>query len=412
MSLLSRCVRWREPGYIRYRSPWRSYANYTELNWERICRGKGLTDQQLLANLKDAMAYQHRNHVVIKDKNGQVHILSRLITFILNDIHYRKPTARNPFNTLYKLIRTGQIKDKALLNSIKKFQTTTLSNICVPTTKNGKLKSSHTSMNLPINLNKLNNQPEKDLLVTVNNLTKKFNTSNSKSNELYQIFNNILEEQHERNKVIKSGISDDLEHEPSKEKAMDLNLLKEYLQRIEEQEIQKNAMKQRMFDWDRSLETMRKISNEKIVYHFLFDPISSWFHSLLPTRRERTVLRKEILILNLLNDKSDRLKTIPSRLSFNIKKMDAISVSNNSSLNPVVVSNKIKKLERENWKLLGHLYNENDKIIFERDINPSVLKNKNRFWFIISTTSFISVLSFFYLGNKNQQKANGENKSV
>lgn len=399
MPVYKRLYRWNTHGFRRYHDPVKVFPDQLQPGWHQFNQGENLNDKEILTKFKTSINKQLQVKGMKNNKN-QLKYLSSLVNFILSDIKYKYNYSKNaekstPFKTIHRLITSGHLNDNQLLDSVKKFQRTALSNISIP---NHIVKHpiAYNRATLPINFDNLTSEHDIDIMATLDKLANKISRNKSKGNEMYQIFNNILEEQNELNvrnkaRITKSGnLSDNLQLTKIK---IDLNVLKDYLHRIEEQESQKNAMKQRIFDWNHSMKLMNEISNEKIVHESIFKPFSSLFSSIFPRKKGKDFkVKTQMLILDLKTNKNDILKTIPPRLSFNTRKVDAITISNSSSLNPTLVLNKIKELQFKNWKLIGDLYNEKDKVIFGRDIKIYNGGKNGKKSFILPTISLVTLL--------------------
>lgn len=365
------------------------------------------------------------SNVLYEKKNNKqdLDIVKKLILNVLGPKYQyeinKTATLQTISRKLKTIIESNKISDKVIFQRITKFRETQPINVNIPL--NAKKANTKTNLekydlqpSLSLSLGQTNNNDKNitsrtlattegrsdssddmNTFATTNkvNVTNKKNTQNdileildkleihllnknTNTNDLYQIFSNMLEETKPENLLGKHLQS------PSDRDIINLDNLTSYLNKIETQEYQKKVVlkeQQRIYNWNKSITAMNK-TNELILNDILslFNPIS-WItsnknrriRSFWGTKSSNQIICTEYKIYDLQTNKTMNYDTKLERFPLNIDYKDMFEIINNAQLSPEVALSKLKNQQTDDWRLVGSLFNEPNKIIFKRMIKSN-----------------------------------------
>lgn len=288
---------------------------------------------------------------------------------------------------LQKLILQRRISDDQIYNCIMELSNKKIVNVTVPhhiEKQEGDVKK------LNIDLKPTSNDDFKDLF---QKLEEHLTGKSRNTNDLYQIISNLLEESKER-----EDLSFSSEHHTNN---VNLHSLHDYLNKIDTQEKQKQAVinaEKRLYDWKNTIEPLNMTTSQLFFNSIKLSKIGKIISNKAYEEGNKKSIRCDYLILDL-KDNSKIIKDFQNlRASLNIQDRDVIGILNNSKQAPDIVLNKIKKLEKSQWKPVGNVYGNNEQIVFKR-ISKSSLdgeqKNRKTYSIIISCLLAMSVYIWY-----------------
>lgn len=261
-------------------------------------------------------------------------------------------------------------------------------------------RNNHNNNSTFTNINKVNtnnkNNGQNDILEILDKLESHLLNKNTNTNDLYQIFSNMLEETKPENQLgkhLQSSSDSDI---------INLDYLKSYLNKIETQEYQKKVVlkeQQRIYNWNTSVAAMNK-TNKLVLNDILslFNPLT-WIMS-DKNRRIRSLWGvknsnyfTEYKIYDLQTDKTTNYNTKSERFPLNIEHKDMFEIINNAQLYPEFILSKLKSQQTDNWRLVGSLFNDPNKIIFKRMISTS---NISYFSYILKSVCIVISCNILY----------------
>ncbi|CAL9730047.1 hypothetical protein MOUN0_I05292 [Monosporozyma unispora] len=310
----------------------------------------------------------------------------------------------------YKIQR-GKINNNLIVKRIVQFKETQPINVNIP------LKVPRPQINNPSKKIKLKpslslslkdtTQGKTDIVEVLDMLEAHLLNNTRNQNDLYQIFSNILEETNPENLVGKTS------HKTMDNDTINLEYLTSYLNRMETQESQKQSVlkeQQRVYNWNQSVKNMNQ-TNKLILNDIvsLFNPLTwltkknkSLQRSVWNLNSLKQIIESEYMVLDLKTGNKEKYDNKAERLPINTQNKDMFEIVNNSQLPPEVTLSKIKSEQQNNWKLLGTLYSNNEKVIFEKRITRT---KRSYLSYILGTATLLMISGVSYESyTKRQQK--------
>ena len=116
----------------------------------------------------------------------------------------------------------------------------------------------------------------------------------------------------------------------------------------------------------------------------------------------KQIIESEYMVLDLKTGNKEKYDNKAERLPINTQNKDMFEIVNNSQLPPEVTLSKIKSEQQNNWKLLGTLYSNNEKVIFEKRITRT---KRSYLSYILGTATLLMISGVSYESyTKRQQK--------
>lgn len=312
-----------------------------------------------------------------------LNVMKKLMLDVLGPQYSKGQTKASTIQSLSQkmniAIQRGKISNNLIAKRIKQFKETQPINVNIPLkVYEDKIKSPSSNEDLSpllsLNLTDTTIKGKSDIVDVLDLLETHLLNNKKNQNDLYQIFSNILEETKPENLGNKNS------HTHLDNDTINLDHLTSYLQKMEIQESQRQSVlkeQQRVYNWNDSVKTINQ-ANKLILNDILllFNPLSWIFRknkslqrSVWNLRGKKQIMQLSYMILDLKTGHKEEYDKKAERFPINIQNKDMFEIVNNSQLSPEVSLSKIKAEQKNNWKLLGTLYNNNHKAIFEKSVS-------------------------------------------
>lgn len=342
-----------------------------------------------------------------KDSN----VVKKLLLDVLGPQHNKGQTKAHTIQSLSRkmniAIQRGKISNNLIAKRIKQFKETQPINVNIPlkvSTDKTKYQSENKDLkpSLSLNLTDTTSKGKTNIVEVLDLLETHLLNNKRNQNDLYQIFSNILEETKPENLVNTKS------HTHPNNDTINLDHLTSYLQKMEVQESQKQSVlkeQQRVYNWNDSVKTINQ-ANKLIVHDILslFNPLSWIFRknkflqrSVWNLSGNKPIMELSYMILDLKTGRKEKYDDKAERLPINIQNKDMFEIVNNSQLHPEESLSKIKAEQQNNWKLLGTLYNNNNKAIFEKRVSKT---KRSYIPYFLGTSIILLVGGFSYKSYK------------
>ncbi|CCK72264.1 uncharacterized protein KNAG_0J01830 [Huiozyma naganishii CBS 8797] len=315
----------------------------------------------------------HSPKSVKGDKPVQSHF-DKLSTTIVEKYGSKRDANNGTRSTgvLYQLILQNRIKDDQLYEGIVSFASCQTTNVAEPNKVDIPQSSKRTGpiKSIPLDIHKSKNVNIEQIL---DRLERQLLKKSHKTNELYQVLSNIIEEADEFSNKPR-------DHDVVEDRNINILALERYLKKVEEEKEQKQHVireQEKIYNWNQfAQENKPLLAGQSVLQRYFVNSnpftkmVKGWNRLFDSSKVNTTASNEEFMIYDMKRGEESLLKNKDGRIPYNLGQRGYLGIVNSSHYTPDEISAVVKKYENNSWVLVGNIYNANEKLVFKKLYDP------------------------------------------